>query len=238
MWRAQAEALSAAGWDVVVPDLPGFGERALLDAEPDLPSVAASIWRDLDAQGVDRVAVAGLSLGGYVAMAMTRLAPERISALMLCDTKGTADTAPAADNRRRLAQAVADDPANCARILRQSVLPGLLGATTFAERPGVVERVGAWLDAARPESVVWFQRAMAARSDSLEAIAGLDAPILVLWGDEDAISPEAEQQRMLEAARDGRPCIIRRAGHLAAVEDPNAVSAALMSFLGGSRDPH
>lgn len=233
MWAAQADALSEAGWDVVVPDLPGFGASDLLDAEPDLEAVAAVLLRELDEQGIGEVAVAGLSLGGYLAMALARLAPERLSAVMLCDTKGTADSAPAIENRHRLAQAVLEDPSNCGRILRQSVLPGLLGGTTFAERPDVVARVEGWIDAARPESVAWYQRAMAARPDSLPVLAGLRVPGLVLWGDEDAISPEPEQRAMLDALAHGRPAIIRSSGHLAAVECPDAVSDALIGFLSG-----
>ena len=146
MWSAQADALSEAGWDVVVPDLPGFGRSDLLDAEPDLDAVATVLLRELDAQRIEQVAVAGLSLGGYLAMALARIAPERRTALMLCDTKGTADAPAAVENRHRLAQAVLDEPANCGRILRQSVLPGLLGSTTFADRPEVVARVEAFYE--------------------------------------------------------------------------------------------
>lgn len=231
MWAAQADALSGAGWDVVVPDLPGFGGSDLLDAEPDLDAVASVLLRELDAQGLGRVAVVGLSLGGYLAMTLARVAPERLTAVVLCDTKGTADTPAAVENRHRLAQAALDDPANCGRILRQSVLPGLLGATTFAERPEVVTLVEGWLDAARPASVAWYQRAMAARPDSLDVLGALRVPGLVLWGDEDAISPADEQHAMLDALTDGRSAVIPTSGHLAAVECPDAVSAALIDFL-------
>ena len=231
MWSAQADALSEAGWDVVVPDLPGFGRSDLLDAEPDLDAVATVLLRELDAQRIEQVAVAGLSLGGYLAMALARIAPERMTAVMLCDTKGTADAPAAVANRHRLAQTVLDEPANCGRILRQSVLPGLLGSTTFAERPEVVARVEAWLDEARPESVAWYQRAMAARPDSLSTLGALRVPALVLWGDEDAISPEPEQRAMLDVLPDGRAAVIATSGHLAAVECPDAVSEALIGFL-------
>ena len=231
MWSAQADALSAAGWDVIVPDLPGFGASDLLDDEPDLDAVAAVILRELDAQGVGRAVVGGLSLGGYLAMALLRAAPQRFSAVMLCDTKGTADSPEAAGNRRRLAQAVLDDPASTGRVLRQSVLPGLLGETTFATRPQVVARVERWLDEARPETVAWYQRAMAARPDSLAMLASLSIPALVLWGDEDAISPEPEQRAMLEALSHATAQVVAGSGHLAAVEAPDAVSEALIAFL-------
>lgn len=237
MWSAQADALSAAGWDVLVPDLPGFGKSDLLDTEPDLDAVADVVLRELAAQGIDRAAVAGLSLGGYVAMALLRKAPEIFAAVLLCDTKASADGETAVANRERLAQAVLDDPANCGRILRQSVLPGLLGATTFASRPAVVATVEQWLDEARPETVAWYQRAMAARPASFETLAALQVPTLVLWGEQDTLSPAADQQAMLAVLRRGEGRIIAECGHLAAVEDPDPVSAAMVAFLESVRPP-
>ena len=74
MWAAQQEQLGAAGWDVLAVDLPGFGGSALLDCEPSLMKVADVISQHLQMEGIDRYALAGLSLGGYVAMAMVRRA--------------------------------------------------------------------------------------------------------------------------------------------------------------------
>lgn len=231
MWAVQADALSAAGWDVVVPDLPGFGGSDLLDTEPNLDDVADVLLAELAAQGVERAVLAGLSLGGYLAMALLRKAPERFTAVLLCDTKASADADAAIANRHRLAQAVLDDPVNSGRILRQAVLPGLLGATSFATRPDVVATVESWLDDARPDTIAWYQRAMAARPDSFATLAALDVPCLVLWGQEDALSPQADQQAMLDSLRDGSAHVIAGCGHLSAVEDPDAVSAALVQFL-------
>lgn len=231
MWAAQADAVSAAGWDVLVPDLPGFGESDLLGEEPSLDAVARTVLDELDAQRVDRAVIAGLSLGGYVTMALSRLAPERIDAIMLCDTKAAADTDVARANRERLTQAVLDAPASTGRILRQSFLPGLLGATTFAVRPDVVTQVEAWLDDADPHTIAWYQRAMADRPASYDTLAALAVPALVLWGDEDALSPQADQQAMLDALRFGREARIASAGHLSAVEAPDAVNAAMTGFL-------
>ena len=233
MWSAQADALSAAGWDVIVPDLPGFGESDLLDAEPGLDVVAQTVLAEIAAQGAGRVLLAGLSLGGYVAMAIARLAPQVIAGLALCDTKGSADADEAVQNRHRLADAVLADEANCGRILRQSVLPGLLGSTTFAERPEVVDEVGGWLDLARPQTVAWYQRAMATRPASFGTLAALDVPSLVLWGDEDVLSPQPDQRAMLDALRAPSEARIAACGHLSAVERPAEVSAALVGFATG-----
>lgn len=226
MWDAQVDALRAAGHSVICPDLPGFGGTRLPGGPPDLASVAHAVVRELDEDGVERAAIAGLSLGGYVAMAMLRVAPERVGALALCDTKAGADAPEAVANRERIAEAADRDPAGLGRLLRGALLPGLLAPGSPA-----AERVGAWLEAAPPPAVAWYQRAMAARPSSLPELARFDRPALVLWGDADAISPEPDQRAMLEALPRGEAAVIEGAGHLSAVERPDAVSGALLAWL-------
>ena len=226
MWEAQVDALRAAGHTVICPDLPGFGGTVLPGGAPDLVSVAHAVVRELDEDGVERAVIAGLSLGGYVAMAMLRIAPERVAALALCDTKAGADAPEAIANRIRIAEAAERDPAGLGRLLRGALLPGLL-----ASGSAQAARVGAWLEAAPAPAVAWYQRAMAARPSSLPDLARFAGPALVLWGDRDAISPEPDQRAMLDALRHGEAVIIAGAGHLSAVEAPEDVSRALLDWL-------
>lgn len=235
LWAAQVESLD--GWRVLAPDLPGFGGTELLDAEPSLPAVADWLLGLLRREGIDRLAVGGISLGGYLVMELLRREPELFAAVLLCDTKASADSPEAAANRERLAAAVTAEPQACGRILRQSVLPSLLGRTSLDSRPEVVGMVAGWLDEAPAASVAWYQRAMAKRPDSLEVLSQVDVPALVLWGDEDALSPEGEQRSMLSALPRGSAAVIEGAGHLAPVERPEAASRAISDFLAQMRAP-
>jgi pimeloyl-ACP methyl ester carboxylesterase len=237
MWGPQSAALRAAGFRVLVPDLPGFGRSVLLDDGPSLVRVADRIIRGVESRGVDRFVLGGVSLGGYVAMAMISSRPELVLGLALCDTKATDDSRTARDNRERLAQMCLAAPDETARILEQAVLPGLLGDTTRAGRPNVVADVRSWLAEARPETVAWYQRAMAARPDSREALAGLTTPSLVVWGDEDVLSPREEQDLMLASLPEAKLVAVEKAGHLANVERPDAVTAALLDLLARVRPP-
>jgi pimeloyl-ACP methyl ester carboxylesterase len=236
MWSVQQEHLGAAGWEVLALDLPGFGGSALLDGEPSLGSVAEVITQHLELEGIEGYALAGLSLGGYVAMAMVRQAMaagrgDAIASLILCDTKASADSPQAVVNRIRLAEAVSVDPGNSGRILSQAILPGLLGQTTHTSRPEVVDLVGQWLDEADPQAVSWYQQAMADRPDSHDLLRMWSAPTLVLWGSEDSLSPQAEQESMLSVLSAGRSAVIDGVGHLSAVEDPDAVTERMRQFL-------
>ena len=237
LWRPQADDLAGAGWRVLVPDLPGFGESALLDGEPSLDLVADEVLAMLDDRGVDRCVLAGVSLGGYVAMAVLRRRPDVAAGLVLCDTKATADADPARENRERLARLVLESPDDCARILEQAVLPGLLGDTTRAQRPEVVETVRSWIAAAEADTVAWYQRAMAVRPDSVGVLGSVDAPTLVVWGEEDALASRAEQEIMRAASSDADLVVVQQAGHLANVERPEVVTAAMRRFLDVVRGP-
>ena len=233
LWDDVVDAVADAGWDVVVPDLRGFGESAYGEDGPDDEPVLSWMARDvlgiLDRIGVNSAVIVGLSLGGYVAMELVRQDASRIAGLALIDTKASADTDEARANRLRVADQVLDAGSTVA--LARAMLPGLLGATTHEERPEVVERVRGWIEEADPAGVAWAQRAMAARPESFADLASLSVPALVLWGAEDTLSPRGEQELMVEALRDARAVEIPGCGHLTAVEDPAAVVAALVPFL-------
>jgi len=237
MWEPQAAAAMAAGWRVLVPDLPGFGASPLPEAEPSLAIVAEAVIGMLEDRGIDRCVLGGVSLGGYVAMELVRARPTMLAGLLLCDTKAAADGPEARANRERLAGLALAAGDGAGHLLEQAVLPGLLGDTTRERRPEVVERVRGWLHAADPSAVAWYQRAMALRPDSLADLAEVDLPTLVVWGDQDALSDRAEQDRMVAAVSDASLVVVPGAGHLANVEVPEAVSAAIVQFLGVVRGP-
>ena len=237
MWEPQAQRIAAAGWRALVPDLPGFGQSPLLDGEPDLAPVADAVLAELDGRDISRAVVGGVSLGGYVAMAIVRARPSLLAGLALCDTKATADNEEARANRERLALLAIDAGPDVGRVLEQAVLPGLLGDTTRASRPETVERVRGWLDDADAASVAWYQRAMARRPDSIMDLADIDLPTLVVWGEEDALSDRAEQDRMTAAVSDATLVVVPGAGHLANVEAPDTVSGALVQYLEVVRGP-
>ena len=166
-------------------------------------------------------------------MALLRRHPDRLSAIILADTKASADVPEAAANRETVAAAV--ESAGTTAGIADAMLPNLLGATTRDSRPEVVATVRRWIVAQPAAGVAWAQRAMAVRPDSLVDIEAFGGPMLVLYGAEDTISPAADAASMVEAARSGGSVTtvveIPAAGHLSAVEDPDAVTHALLGWL-------
>lgn len=233
IWDDVVEPVADAGWEVVVPDLRGFGRSRYgadgPDDEPSLTAMARDVLAILDRVGAASAVLGGVSMGGYVAMEVLRQAPHRVAGLVLGDTKAGADTEPVRANRLTVAEQVL--AAGNTDALARSMGPTLLGTTSQAQRPEVVARVRALVEAADPAAVAWAQRAMAARPDSLPTLAAFTRPTLVFWGEDDVTSPRADQDLMLAVLPDARLRVVTRAGHLAVLEDPTQVTAALLEFL-------
>jgi pimeloyl-ACP methyl ester carboxylesterase len=229
MWLAQREAL-AAEFRVITPDQRGFGGSPLGTDEPSLAEAADDVVALLDAKELDRVVLGGLSMGGYLAMALLRRHPDRVRGLVLADTRATADPAEVRDGRERIATRVLAEDGGT-QVLLDEVLPTLLGRTTMERRPLVFGRVKALVQAAPPAAVAWAERAMAARPDSSEVLATSGVPTLVLVGEEDELSPPGDAEALAQTIPGARFARLPGAGHLSAVEDPEAFSAELRSFL-------
>jgi pimeloyl-ACP methyl ester carboxylesterase len=227
MWRPVAGRLAAAGVPAVLVDLPGLGESPLPDGVPDLAVSADAVAGVLDALELPRAVVAGVSMGGYVALALARRHPGRLAGLALVDTKAEADGDAARTTRERVAAAV-EGPEGTAAL--DPMLEALLGPTTRADRAELAGEVAAALRAARPEGVAWSQRAMAARPDSTALLPGITVPAAVVVGAEDGLAPPAQAAAMAEALPDAVLTEIPRAGHLTPLEAPDAVAAALLGL--------
>ncbi len=220
LWATQRTDLAAHGLRVITPDLPGFGGSTPSAAAPALDVMADEVAGLLDHLGLERAIVGGLSMGGYVTMALLRRHPDRLAAIILADTKASADPPAAVATRLSVAEAV--EASGSTSALAEAMLPNLLGQTTRSHSEEVVDMVRRWIAAQPPAGVAWAQRAMADRPDSTSDIAGFGRPVLVLHGEEDTISPTHDALAIAEAARSGgSPTTvveIPAAGHLSAVE--------------------
>ena len=228
MWLDQREELGEV-CRVITPDLRGFGGSLLGADQPNLDEMADDVLALIDRMGLDRVVLGGLSMGGYVAMAFLRRYPQRLAGLVLADTKASADTEPAAANRERIAATVLADPDST--VLVDEVLPALVGPTTMRERALVHGRVRGLVQNAPAYAVAWAQRAMARRPDSIDDLATVRVPALVIVGEEDALSPPADAEAMAAAIPGAKLVRIPGAGHLSAVETPRQFNAAVRDFL-------
>ncbi|SEF00121.1 Pimeloyl-ACP methyl ester carboxylesterase [Ruania alba] len=220
MWADVLAAMPRVG--VLTMDAPGFGRSAPIDGG--LEDYADAVAETLTARGVQRAVVAGLSMGGYVALALAERHPDRLAGIGLLDTKAQADPEPARQNRLRVADA-ALGPEGAA-----AVAP-MIDVLTAPGAPAQVRAtVTRWLEEAPPSGIAWGQRAMAARPDRLNVLDGLDIPGLVLRGSDDATASVADHEAMSRAL--GTDVVqVAGAGHMSAVEAPGAVAEALSDLV-------
>ncbi|MFD4641134.1 alpha/beta fold hydrolase [Lentzea sp. NPDC058436] len=210
--------LDARMWDVpgaLTPSLRGHGE-------PDLDTVASQVLAVLDERGLDSVVLGGCSMGGYVAMALLRRAPERVKGLVFVDTKHTADAPEAVENRHAMADRVERE--GVGEWLADAMLPNLLGPDASDTARALVRTM--ILDQ-RAEDVAWWQRAMAKRPDSTDVLESLDVPSLVLVGEHDKLTPPDVAAKLAVTLNHSTSERIENAGHLPPVEQPDEFRARL-----------
>lgn len=226
MWAPQVRALATRA-RCIVPDLRGFGASS---ATPpwSVDRYADDVAALLDTAGVQRAIVIGLSLGGYVALALWRRHRARVRAFVFADTRATADTAEAIDRRRALIE-TARTGGSAAVAARQ--VETLVGSTTRERDPELCRAIRAIMDAAPVPGIVGALEAMIARPDSTATLATIDVPTLFVVGEEDAVTPVADARGMQALVPNSRVAIVPRAGHLSNLEQPDAFNAALDEFL-------
>lgn len=227
MWLGQREGL-AARFRVVTPDLRGFGGSVLGRDDPSIDLMADDVAHLFRRLGLRRAVIGGLSMGGYVAMALCRRHPDLVLGLVLAGTRASADTNGTREVRIRQAELLERD--RSVQVLVDEVLPHLVGPTTFRQRALVYGRVRGLVQSAPPHAAAWAQRAMAGRADSFATLRGLRVPALVMVGAEDALATEEEARAMADALPNAELLVIPRAGHLCAVEQPDLFNQAVAEF--------
>jgi pimeloyl-ACP methyl ester carboxylesterase len=227
MWLPQVEALG--GYQVIVPDLRGFGSaRELAGEVTPMDLLADDVAKLLDERQLERAILCGLSMGGYVALAFARRHPERLGGLVLCDTRPGADTDSARDARLAMAERVLAEGVG---FLPETMIPRLLGKTSRERRRELVAQVTATILDQQPRGIAAAQRGMAERADSTGALGQIAVPTLVIAGLEDELIEPDESVRMAAEIRDARLIQVPEAGHLVNLEQPEQVNEALLDFL-------
>lgn len=213
-------------WTHQVEDLADVADIRVGDLTQD-DSMGAMAERVL-ATAPERFALAGLSMGGYVAMEIMRRAPERVERLALLDTAARPDT-PEQSQRRRDAMAIAQIPGGFAKIM-PTMLPNLVHPDHL-----VLERVGGLAKdmalAVGPDAFVRQQTAIIQRPDSRPGLPRISCPVLVLVGRDDALTPMDRAEEMAALIPGAVLEKIEHCGHLSALEQPEQVSAALRRWL-------
>ena len=227
LWSEQIEVLSQ-NHRVIAPDLRGFGESEASDGTATMNRMAQDVALLLNHLGIARATIAGLSMGGYVALAFYKQLSSRVRALILADTRAQADTAEAKQTRAQQAEkALSEGMAGIA----DAMLPKLLTPETVSKHPDIVKRVRDMMLKTKPEGAAAALRGMAERDDLTSMLAKISVPTLILVGAEDAITPVADSEKMNQAIAGSRLVVLENAGHVSNLERTDQFNDALLDFL-------
>jgi 3-oxoadipate enol-lactonase len=235
MWEPQLAAVPP-GWRFVAPDLRGFGQSdpGGTDQPASVDDYADDVAALLDALEIDRAVVAGLSMGGYAAFALLRRQPARVSALVLADTRAEADGDTARAARDAMVETLA---AGGPAAVFEQMQPGLLGETTRATRPAVVERARSLALAQPPDGLRRGIERLKSRPDSTPLLAAIACPTLVVVGEEDRITTPDVARGLHDRIAGSRFAVVREAGHLSNLERPEEFNRVLLGFLRRVTEP-
>ena len=212
LWQFQASALAEFG-PVIVPE---YGEADTIE----------DMATEILAQAPQDFALAGLSMGGYVAFEIMRRAPERVRRIALIDTQARPETEESRSRRHALMSLVGKGHflGVTPRLLPQLLHPDHVATELAQIVMGMAERVG-------PDAFLRQQAAIMGRTDSRPSLGEIKVPALVVCGDHDAITPPPIAREIADGIPGAELVIIERAGHLSPLEQPAAVNRAMIDWL-------
>lgn len=217
--------LDAALWDHQVRHLADICDPQVVELAT--CSSIAGMADTVLAAAPERFAVAGLSMGGYVALEILRRAPERVERLALLDTNARPDTAEASATRR---EAVALARAGKYAQVIRAALPRLVHPDRMTDE-GFVRTVLAQMERVGVDGYAREQDAIIGRRDSRPGLPAISCPTLIVCGRQDALTPPDLHEEMAAAIPGARLVLIEDCGHLSAMEQPQAVTALMRDWL-------
>jgi 3-oxoadipate enol-lactonase len=234
MWDPQLAALTWK-YRVITYDIRGYGASEVPTAEAStLETMAADINALLNHLNIPKAVIAGLSMGGQIAMAFAEQCPERLSGLILAATFPQADTEEAIKTRRATAE----------RFLQQgSVLPGgemipkLIAPASLKRNPEIAVEVFTMIAHTPPAGAAAALRGRALRKDYTESLTRITVPTLIIVGTEDSYIPLETAKQMHQSIPNSHLEIFEGIGHLPNLEATDRFNAVLHSYLANLNPP-
>lgn len=229
-WNGVVPHLSSR-YRVILPDLRGHGDSELGEGEATMEKMAADLAKLCREEGIAKAYFAGVSIGGYVLFEFWRRYRDHVAALVLANTRAAAETPESRATRLGVGEKVLRE--GTAGFIEE-MLPKLLSPVTVTNRPDIVEAARRMMQKMSAQDIAGVQQGMADRPDSIATLKTINVPTLVVSGADDSV-PRSEAELMRQGIAGSRLQVIPRAGHYAALEQPEEFGRMLRGFMDGLR---
>jgi pimeloyl-ACP methyl ester carboxylesterase len=227
-WDGVVEHLSSR-YRVVLPDLRAHGDSDAGDGAVTMQKLADDLDRLCRELEITRAIFVGVSIGGYALFEFWRRHHERVTALVLANTRAGDETAEGRAARLQIADKVLREGSAG---FTEELLPKLFSKATLANRPDIVEAARAMVKRMSPADIAEVQRGMAERPDSVATLGDITVPTLVIAGEDDSV-PLGEVEIMHQGIAGSQLRVIAKAGHYAGMEQASEFGGLLGGFCDG-----
>jgi len=208
-------------FDVILPDLRGFGGSSTVDSFYTMEDIASDIAGLLDSLGIPKAVIVGHSMGGYVALAFARLYLERVAGLGLVSSQVLGDTPAKREDRFKTAAEVADKGIGT---VVEAMTP------KFTTDTHLQEFARNSMEQQQPAAYIGALKAMGERVDSTPFLSRMDYPVVIVHGDADNLIPIDRAREVKAALPNAYLVEISGAGHMPMMEAPEKTAEALRHF--------
>lgn len=210
-------------FDLILPDLRGFGKSTTVEAPYTLSDMADDLAGLLDHLGVEKTALAGHSMGGYISLAFAKKYPQRVSGLGLIASQAAADAPEGKERRYKTAADVAEKGVG---VVVDAMTPKLSADVRVQEFVrGVIERQS-------KQAVIGALKAMAEREDAMPILSSFNFPLVLIHGDADQLIPIERAKEIKSANPSATLLELKGAGHMPMMEFARQTADGLMFFAG------
>jgi 3-oxoadipate enol-lactonase len=227
MWIKQVEALEK-NYRVITYDIRGHGSSELGDVDFSIDLFTEDLLCLMDALKINKAALCGFSMGGYIALNAIINHPHRFSALILCDTSCFSDTPEARENRMKTIGSIRES--GLERYADMSINK-LFAPNSLVTRKEEVAAVKTMIMNTSEQSIAKTLVALATRNETCTKLSEINVPVLIMVGDQDIVTPPENAQFIHNNINGSLLVILEKAGHLSNLENPEQFNNQLIWFL-------
>jgi len=227
MWNRQLDKLGES-FRVIAYDVRGHGNSYFGTDDFSIELFAKDLLSLMDVLEIEKTALCGLSMGGYIALKAMENHPHRFNSLILCDTSCKADSPEAKGKRMKAIEGIWES--GIEKFADDSI-KNFFAPESFITKKDVIAEVREMMIGTTEKSVIKTLLALSKRKETCSTLWKIKVPVLILVGEDDKITPPEAAQFMQNEINGSVMSVIENAGHLSNLENPEQFNEQLIKFL-------